>query len=380
MGIVSSCLRGIFGGAAAGGELPTHVTVNGSRYKIGRLLGEGGFAFVYEGTDERSGRAVAVKRFVINEREALENVQFEAEVHREVSPHDNIISYVGHESHQRAAAPANRGPRTSLVGSENDPAARCDLWLVMEMANGSLRAAVDERVMARARESKAGAKAFGTQPALPPAGSPGKAEPLAGPGSLFSRQEIVTIMDDLVHALGHLHSQSPPVAHHDVKIENVLIVDGRYKLCDFGSAKRQSITCMNVTQVNRASVLLDNTMTLLYRPPESLDLWLHQRVDEKADVWALGVIVYVLLTGEMPFEQNPRQVIANEFTPIAQRLRDDPTVGPLCDMVVEGMLVADPAQRWDIFTVSERLHRVHASHRVLQPLGAGHRQMPPMFE
>jgi serine/threonine protein kinase len=52
----------------------------------------------------------------------------------------------------------------------------------------------------------------------------------------FSENEIWTIFTDVCTAVEILHNREQPIAHRDLKVENILIQDGVYKLCDFGSA------------------------------------------------------------------------------------------------------------------------------------------------
>jgi cyclin G-associated kinase len=57
----------------------------------------------------------------------------------------------------------------------------------------------------------------------------------------LSEPQTVHILRDLCRGLLHMHSQSPPIAHRDIKIENVLICDKKFKLCDFGSASSDTL-------------------------------------------------------------------------------------------------------------------------------------------
>ena len=71
------------------------------------------------------------------------------------------------------------------------------------------------------------------------AGGPaaGKLKELQETGRRVPEATLMRWLHDVCAALNHLHSQSPPIAHRDLKAENMLLgADGTVKLCDFGSA------------------------------------------------------------------------------------------------------------------------------------------------
>jgi len=80
--------------------------------------------------------------------------------------------------------------------------------------------------------------------------------------------------------------------HRDLKPENILVdTDGRVRIVDFGLAKLKGVTKLTL----RSSTL----GTLHYMSPEQFQ---GTNVDERADIWAVGVILYQMLTGKLPFE------------------------------------------------------------------------------
>ncbi|KAI8074403.1 Anthranilamide 10 bound To Auroraa [Gongronella butleri] len=93
----------------------------------------------------------------------------------------------------------------------------------------------------------------------------------------------------LTHALMYLHDKN--IIHRDIKPENLMIgLDGDLKIGDFGwSVKTDSFDTRRSTFCG----------TLDYLPPEMVEGRNH---DSKADVWALGVLVYEMLCGKPPFE------------------------------------------------------------------------------
>ena len=57
----------------------------------------------------------------------------------------------------------------------------------------------------------------------------------------FSEREIITIFRQVAEGIKVMHSMSPPLAHRDLKIENVLYDGMHFKLCDFGSVSSDTV-------------------------------------------------------------------------------------------------------------------------------------------
>lgn len=109
---------------------------------------------------------------------------------------------------------------------------------------------------------------------------------------IFSEREARTATRCLLRGLDYMHERR--VAHRDLKPENLLLRDahsvGTIKLADFGFAKR---------------VMVDNGCRTLcgtpgYLAPEILERW--PAYDTKCDLWGVGVILFLLLSGYLPFE------------------------------------------------------------------------------
>lgn len=314
---VSLCpepLQGLMSSYGLGGDSSAHpsgVAVKGVDYSAVKLVGEGGYAFVYEGYNNVTGQRVALKRYVFTEMDQQQGAVDEMTIYRDACPNDYVVTYLDSEMLYRPGAPLP------------------EMWVVMEFCDGpSLQDYINNR--------------------------------LQSPQS-FSVREVFEIVDNIVHAIGHLHSLSPPVSHWDIKPDNFLFTDtGRLKLCDFGSATRQFYAPKSAEEVAAAEAELGAKMTLLYRPPESLDLWAKDRVDTKADIWALGVIIYVLVFREMPFDANPMEVMAA----VPKRYKGSGDDGcpaefkPLMEIVRTKMLTKKPADRCDVFAVSEALEAI----------------------
>jgi eukaryotic-like serine/threonine-protein kinase len=106
-------------------------------------------------------------------------------------------------------------------------------------------------------------------------------------------ETTVDILKQVCRGLILAHSADPPIIHRDIKPQNILIGyerDGlRARVSDFGLAK----------QVNRLTLFATAAGTLAFKPPE---VFTQAKGDSvAADIWALGVTLYMLLTDKIPF-------------------------------------------------------------------------------
>jgi non-specific serine/threonine protein kinase len=101
--------------------------------------------------------------------------------------------------------------------------------------------------------------------------------------------EILDIIKQICEGLTKAHQAE--IVHRDIKTENILIdSDGRVKILDFGLAKLKG-----VSKLSKESSTLG---TVHYMSPEQLQ---GKEVDNRSDIWSLGIVLYELLTGKPPF-------------------------------------------------------------------------------
>jgi eukaryotic-like serine/threonine-protein kinase len=122
--------------------------------------------------------------------------------------------------------------------------------------------------------------------------------------SLVPIEMTIDVMRQVCRGIGVAHAENPPIIHRDIKPQNILVgyeVDGlRARVSDFGLAKK----------VNPLTLLATAAGTLTFKPPETFT---RAKTDScAADVWALGVTLYLLLTDQLPFELDPEPGWSNQ--------------------------------------------------------------------
>ncbi len=153
-------------------------------------------------------------------------------------------------------------------------------------------------------------------------------------GASYSLPEIVEIIRPLLDGLGYVHGEG--VVHRDLKPSNIMInSDGRIKLCDFGIAHTES---SELTQLG------DVLGSLHYMSPEQ---FIGMSIDERSDLYSVGVIAYELLTGKKPFTGNSaavmQQVIYERPVPPSSINHE---LTPQVDEVIMKALEKDNAKRY----------------------------------
>ncbi len=263
---------------------------------IERVIGRGGMGVVFQAQKSRPVRTVAVKVLIPSVDEGAEQQRIFLERFRREA---NTVAKLEHKN----ILPIYEYDEAEVDGQEV-------AYLVMPyIRGGTLRERIDEK------------KRNGTQ---------------------FDLKQIASYINQVADALSYAHSQG--VVHRDIKPGNLLFhQDGRLLLSDFGIVRLQA----------GASTALTTSGSFLgtaeYASPEQIGSGM---VDFRSDIYSLGIILYELLTGSVPFTGS------NAFAVLAKHLNDPvpsvsnarPDISPAIESVVKKALAKNPADRYQSAT------------------------------
>ncbi len=172
----------------------------------------------------------------------------------------------------------------------------------------------------------------------------------------LSPEQALAILEPVASALLAAHEAG--FLHRDVKPENVLIGDdGRIRVTDFGLAR-----AIEAADSNKTHGLLLGTVA--YLSPEQVE---HGDADERSDVYSAGILLYELLTGQVPFAgPTPMQVAyrhVHEDVPSPRLVR--PGVPPAVAAIVERATRRAPAERFA--SVADMLREIRLVRGELPP-------------
>jgi hypothetical protein len=263
-------------------------TVLASKYRLDRVLGEGGMGAVYEAVNTWTERRVAVKL-----------------MHGEVARDSSMVERFFREA--RAAGKVGHRNIVEVLDMGFDEASGA-YFLVQEFLDGqSLRDRVDQ-------------------------------------GAALSLREIFEVLVPVMEALSAAHRAG--VTHRDLKPENIFLqrVAGRVvpKVIDFGIAKVATDAAVSSSLTRTGSVL----GTPYYMSPEQARG--EKDVGAASDVWAMGVLWFELLAGRYPFDgDNYNALLATILTEAAPSLASvAPGVPQSLSAVIDCALEKNRAQRF----------------------------------
>lgn len=268
----------------------------------------GGFAHVYKveiSPKENETSIACLKRVAVPDKVSLNILRAEVDSMKRVKGHRHVVSYI--DSHA-ARMPTGLG---------------YEVFVLMEYcANKGLIDFMNTRLENRLRED-----------------------------------EVLRIMGEVTEGVANMHALDPPLIHRDIKIENVLISgNGDYKLCDFGSA---SPVLRPPRDADEFAILQNDVLrntTAQYRAPEMIDLYRGLPVDEKSDIWALGIFLYKLCYYTTPFEEKGELAILHatfsfpKYPVYSERLKN----------LISVLLREDPRRRPNAYQTLEEVCKMRS--------------------
>jgi serine/threonine protein kinase/Flp pilus assembly protein TadD len=161
-------------------------------------------------------------------------------------------------------------------------------------------------------------------------------QPLRGP---MPWADAVRHVADVCDALDAAHRRR--IVHRDLKPDNVLLTPLGVKIIDFGLAKQEQLSETTAGAVTKPGTLLG---TIAYMAPEQA---LGKPADARSDLWAIGMMLFELFSGRLPFvSRNPSAVLAEILDPEPLALEFPADAPPEAARVVRKLLAKDPAERY----------------------------------
>ncbi|KAM6944449.1 AP2-associated protein kinase 1 isoform 1-T1 [Lycodopsis pacificus] len=289
---------GAGGGGAGSGGIGTFIgrvfTIGRYQVTIEETVAEGGFAIVFL-VRTHQGVRCALKRMYVNNEHDLQVCQLEIQIMRDLVGNKNIVGFLDSS--------------ITAVGAG-------DVWEVLILMDFCRGGQVVNLMNQRLQTG-------------------------------FTEAEVLQIFCDTCEAVARLHQGKAPIVHRDLKVENILLHDrGHYVLCDFGSAtdRFQNPQTEGVADVEEE---IKKYTTLSYRAPEMVNLYGGTIITTKADIWAMGCLLYKLCYFTLPFGESQVAICDGSFT-----IPDNSRYSPDMHCLIRYMLEPDPDKRPDIYQIS----------------------------
>lgn len=233
--------------------------ISGREITVCEKLAEGGYAYIYRCQEAGNNQQFALKKIICQSQETLAMANQEVHVLSHLPVSDNVVRFFG----------------SSLV-YEGKTAI---MLILMELCSEGTLIDLLEKYQGK-----------------------------------LSLTQVLHVFGEVCRGVSLVHQVG--YVHLDIKVENVLLHNKRFKLCDFGSCS----VPIDLEKATRQELLtyeelFERRTTLMYRPPEMINIYSRDSIGITADVWMLGCVLYVLAYFRHPFQdQNQLAIVNSKFS------------------------------------------------------------------
>ncbi|THG97341.1 hypothetical protein EW026_g4636 [Hermanssonia centrifuga] len=349
------------------------IKINGRTFKIVKVLGEGGFSFVYLAQDEHSGDSAVVqdpagdgqivylflplyKRGNLQDAINANSINGTHFPEKEMARLFKGTCEAVRAMHDYRAAMGSRSEpfpsrsNQSASASSNREQPRANI----KADNGHSDDEDDELFPHPEGDSEGGYSYHGPPSRSSSAPLVTKRRPQDEGETIYDGDEELA----KIQQSGGENNASPgetelvPYAHRDLKPGNVMIADdGRPILMDFGSCMKARVKIENRSQALLQQDIAAEQSTMAYRAPELFDVKTGVVIDEKVDIWSLGCTLFALAYSHSPFEniQTTEQGGSIAMAVMnAQYKHPSSQYSQSLKDLIDAQLKVDPQQRPDI--------------------------------
>lgn len=307
----SSSAGGNGGGSSAGSDFIGKVLrVESHQVTVEEVIAEGGFSVVFRVKSSR-GRRLALKRMAVNNDNDLYLARQEIAIMKALTDSPYSVTYLGSEVRQ-----------VSIDVHE--------VLILMELYEGTPVIDLLNQCLSAGRS--------------------------------LQEEKVMKIFLDVCQAVARLHHRTKPILHRDLKIENILCDSrtGNYVLCDYGSCTVRPMH-PETLGASQCEEEIARFTTLAYRAPEMVSLFSGNTVTTKADIWALGCLLYKLCFFKTPFGEQALAIVSGQFT-----IPDSSTYSDQLHRLIRYMLEPKAESRPTIWQVCEAAFKLAGQRNPVQ--------------
>ncbi|CAF0865524.1 unnamed protein product [Brachionus calyciflorus] len=228
------------------------VKIEGKNFYILSRIAEGGFGTIDLIEDSSNGNTYALKKIKCENKNEIEKASMENKYYKQLNNHQNIIK---------------------LIHDDIIEESKTQGYLVLSVFQFYRRGSLQEELEKNLKQN-----------------------------ILIKPDRVVKLFEGISSGLNYIHELN--LAHRDLKPHNVLLSDdGQIPvLTDFGSMTEKVIEITNSRKSQEIEDWASQNCSMFYRAPELFTPKQGEKIDEKADIWSLGCILYAIMYNKGPFD------------------------------------------------------------------------------